>query len=64
LARIIQEHVEKPLAEELLFGKLAKGGVVRVKRDGDKLAFAYIEAPVKLPSKDADEQPEQELVDQ
>src|SRR3712207_5202392 len=26
LARVIQEHVKKPLAEELLFGKLAKGG--------------------------------------
>ena len=64
LARVIQEHVKKPLAEELLFGKLAKGGVVQVRRDGDKLAFAYIEAPPKLPSKDSGEQPEQELVDQ
>ncbi len=64
LARLIQEHVKKPLAEELLFGKLAKGGVVQVRRDGDKLAFAYIEAPPKLTSKDSDEQPEQELVDQ
>ena len=30
LARTIQEHVKKPMAEELLFGKLAKGGVVKV----------------------------------
>ncbi|NDW48032.1 ATP-dependent Clp protease ATP-binding subunit ClpA [Ruegeria sp. PrR005] len=30
LARVIQENIKKPLAEELLFGKLAKGGVVRV----------------------------------
>ena len=30
LARVIQEHIKKPLAEELLFGKLAKGGVVKV----------------------------------
>ncbi|WP_425078847.1 ATP-dependent Clp protease ATP-binding subunit ClpA [Ruegeria denitrificans] len=30
LGRVIQEHIKKPLAEELLFGKLAKGGVVRV----------------------------------
>jgi ATP-dependent Clp protease ATP-binding subunit ClpA len=30
LARVIQEHLKKPLAEELLFGRLAKGGVVRV----------------------------------
>ncbi|WP_127115434.1 ATP-dependent Clp protease ATP-binding subunit ClpA [Shimia sediminis] len=30
LARVIQEHIKKPLAEELLFGTLAKGGVVKV----------------------------------
>jgi len=35
LARVIQEHVKKPLAEELLFGRLTKGGLVRVVvRDG------------------------------
>jgi ATP-dependent Clp protease ATP-binding subunit ClpA len=26
MARVIQEHIKRPLAEELLFGKLAKGG--------------------------------------
>ena len=36
LARTIQEYIKKPLAEELLFGKLAKGGSVRVEvRDGN-----------------------------
>jgi len=30
LGRVIQENIKKPLAEELLFGKLANGGVVRV----------------------------------
>lgn len=30
LGRVIQEHIKKPLAEELLFGKLAKGGLVVV----------------------------------
>jgi ATP-dependent Clp protease ATP-binding subunit ClpA len=30
LARVIQEHIKKPLAEELLFGQLSKGGLVRV----------------------------------
>ncbi|MDF1854478.1 ATP-dependent Clp protease ATP-binding subunit ClpA [Pseudooceanicola sp.] len=30
LARVIQEYIKKPLAEELLFGKLTKGGVVKV----------------------------------
>ena len=30
LSRVIQEHIKKPLANEILFGKLKKGGVVRV----------------------------------
>ncbi|HEY2889915.1 MAG TPA: ATP-dependent Clp protease ATP-binding subunit ClpA [Dongiaceae bacterium] len=41
LARIIQEYIKKPLAEELLFGKLEKGGVVRVDAGEDKLLFTY-----------------------
>ena len=41
LARVIQDHVKRPLAEELLFGKLAKGGTVRVKVAAGKLAFSY-----------------------
>jgi len=36
LGRVIQEYIKKPLAEELLFGKLAKGGLVRVSvKDGE-----------------------------
>jgi ATP-dependent Clp protease ATP-binding subunit ClpA len=45
LARVIQEHVKKPLAEELLFGRLQKGGIVRVRKEDDKLAFTFIEQP-------------------
>ncbi len=43
LARIIQEHVKKPLAEELLFGRLAKGGVVvaKVDKEKDELTFDF-----------------------
>ncbi|MCA1440980.1 ATP-dependent Clp protease ATP-binding subunit ClpA [Ensifer sp. IC4062] len=40
LARVIQENIKKPLADEILFGKLKKGGVVKVtigtKEDGSK----------------------------
>ncbi|PQO24260.1 ATP-dependent Clp protease ATP-binding subunit ClpA [Rhodobacteraceae bacterium WD3A24] len=39
LARVIQEHIKKPLAEELLFGKLAKGGVVRVDVEDDAITL-------------------------
>ncbi|GGB05659.1 ATP-dependent Clp protease ATP-binding subunit ClpA [Allosediminivita pacifica] len=36
LGRVIQENIKKPLAEELLFGKLTKGGLVRVSvKDGE-----------------------------
>ncbi|WP_371168261.1 ATP-dependent Clp protease ATP-binding subunit ClpA [Aliiroseovarius sp. 2305UL8-7] len=37
LGRVIQEHIKKPLAEELLFGKLAKGGLVKVGVKNGKL---------------------------
>ncbi len=33
LGRIIQEHIKKPLADEILFGELAKGGLVKVDTD-------------------------------
>jgi len=42
LARIIQEYVKKPLAEEVLFGKLAKGGTVRILMKDGTLDFAYL----------------------
>ncbi len=44
LARVIQEHIKKPLAEELLFGRLVKGGAVKVSLRDGKLAFDYVEA--------------------
>ncbi|ATQ54529.1 ATP-dependent Clp protease ATP-binding subunit ClpA [Paracoccus yeei] len=39
LGRVIQETIKKPLAEELLFGRLTKGGVVRVRIEDDKPVF-------------------------
>ena len=51
LARVIQEHIKTPLADELLFGKLAKGGLVSVGVEDDKLCFAYVEAPPKAKKK-------------
>jgi len=41
LARVIQERVKKALAEELLFGKLAKGGAVRVDVEDRVPVFTY-----------------------
>ena len=41
LARLIQEAIKKPLADELLFGRLAKGGRVRVGLKDGKPSFGY-----------------------
>ncbi|MFY7698374.1 MAG: ATP-dependent Clp protease ATP-binding subunit ClpA [Legionella sp.] len=39
MARLIQDHIKKPLAEELLFGKLANGGHVTVEMKEGQLYF-------------------------
>ena len=39
LARVIQEHIKKPLADEILFGRLIRGGHVKVELVDGKLAF-------------------------
>lgn len=44
LARIIQEKVKRPLAEEILFGKLEKGGLAIIDYDGKELTFRYEDA--------------------
>ena len=41
MARIIQEHIKRPLADELLFGRLEGGGHVRVTARDGALAFEY-----------------------
>ncbi|MBM2321607.1 MULTISPECIES: ATP-dependent Clp protease ATP-binding subunit ClpA [Marivita] len=52
LGRVIQEEIKKPLAEELLFGKLAKGGVVRVSlKDGNLLLETFGPDNPRLSSK-------------
>jgi ATP-dependent Clp protease ATP-binding subunit ClpA len=47
MARLIQEKIKQPLAEELLFGKLVRGGEVRVHVKDDALAFEIIKAAPK-----------------
>jgi len=49
LARVIHNEVKKPLTNELLFGKLAKGGIVRVKVENGKLAFDFPLPPATRP---------------
>ena len=57
LGRVIQEHIKKPLAEELLFGKLVKGGAVKVTLKDKKLEFEYTEAALPaLPKPEGDDE--------
>ena len=37
MARVIQEHIKKPLAEELLFGRLSNGGHLVIRAEDDRL---------------------------
>ncbi len=39
MGRVIREEVKKPMADELLFGRLASGGLIRVFVEDKKLAF-------------------------
>ena len=57
LARTIQEFVKKPMAEELLFGKLMKGGLVKIGFDEkkDELTFKYVAEPAKKKKATKDE---------
>jgi len=52
LARVIQEYIKKPLAEELLFGKLAKGGLVKVGTKGGKLDIQILSPQKRRLSED------------
>ncbi|WP_044549503.1 ATP-dependent Clp protease ATP-binding subunit ClpA [Azospirillum lipoferum] len=64
LGRVIQEYIKKPLAEELLFGKLSKGGLVKVTVKDDKPAFEYAEGNrPKRTSGDDDEEMVSEMVE-
>ncbi|MBC7635481.1 MAG: ATP-dependent Clp protease ATP-binding subunit ClpA [Acetobacteraceae bacterium] len=55
LGRVIQEHIKKPLAEELLFGRLVNGGSVKVTLADNALDFEFVSAPVPaLPKPEGD----------
>jgi ATP-dependent Clp protease ATP-binding subunit ClpA len=50
MARTIQEHIKRPLAEELLFGRLASGGHVRVSVAEDGAALTLTCEPSQVPA--------------
>ena len=47
MGRLIQDKIKQPLAEELLFGKLADGGEVHVTIKDGKPSFELTPAPPK-----------------
>jgi ATP-dependent Clp protease ATP-binding subunit ClpA len=49
LGRLIENEIARVLADELLFGRLAKGGKVVVDLEKDKLSFTYPGSPAELP---------------
>ncbi|WP_454598038.1 ATP-dependent Clp protease ATP-binding subunit ClpA [Qipengyuania sp. SM2507] len=51
MSRLIQDRIKQPLAEELLFGKLADGGEVHVSVKDDKPSFELTPAPPKAKRK-------------
>jgi ATP-dependent Clp protease ATP-binding subunit clpA len=59
LARVIQENIKKPLADEILFGRLTKGGHVKVVLKDGKLAFE-IEGQTREPGAPVVETPADE----
>ncbi len=65
LARVIQEHIKKPLAEELLFGKLVTGGAVKVgMKDGAlDFEFAQANAPARPDGDEGSSEQEREAVE-
>ncbi len=46
MTRVIQEQLKKPLANEILFGRLMQGGDVKVDLEGDALSFDYLDSAV------------------
>ena len=41
LSRVIQEEIKKPIAEELIFGKISKGGHVSITLKDNKIEFSF-----------------------
>ncbi len=50
LGRLIENEIARNLADEVLFGKLTKGGKANVDLDGDKLGFSYEPTQSKQPA--------------
>ncbi|PIB91536.1 ATP-dependent Clp protease ATP-binding subunit ClpA [Caulobacter sp. FWC2] len=57
LGRVIQEHIKKPLADDILFGRLVRGGHVKVVLENGKIAFEIESTPDPKASKTDEAEP-------
>jgi len=57
LGRVIQEHIKKPLADDILFGRLVRGGHVTVVLENGKIAFEIESTPDPKASKTDEAEP-------
>jgi ATP-dependent Clp protease ATP-binding subunit ClpA len=64
LARVIQEHIKRPLADELLFGRLAKGGKVKVGIENGQPAFTFEPAEPRVRPLESQAEEEEESEDE
>ncbi len=67
LSRVIQEHIKKPLADEVLFGRLKDGGAVKIRLEGEglkrHLAFDYFPSDPATRPKTQEELEDEEILD-
>jgi ATP-dependent Clp protease ATP-binding subunit ClpA len=61
MSRVIQEHIKKPLADQVLFGELRNGGVAKIGLEGEglkrHLSFEYVPMdPAKKPRSPEDDE--------
>jgi ATP-dependent Clp protease ATP-binding subunit ClpA len=54
LSRLIAEKIKKPLAEEVLFGKLMKGGSIKIELNDGELSFCFGAAKSKNKARELD----------
>ncbi len=50
MSRVIQEHIKRPLADELLFGRLANGGSLTVRVEGEGLGLDIVSSEATEPT--------------
>lgn len=66
MTRVIQDHIKKPLADEILFGRLEKGGrvTVDVEADGKSLCFRFPDRELPAPKEESNNSSDDDIGDE